>query len=462
MLALRIMLGKTTVSTHGAAPRLSLLHLGVVTGAAVALVVAGIVHSRRRRRAPPPVKLRRLHGSLGVEVIGLSAAAISALSADSPVVRQLADALEQHLLVLLHGDSQSPSLSPAQLRQLYGSIHEARFPGVRVDRPTERRPTACSANLRGRCFPHHPETSVLGFAESVHDWHGLSGWLEPSAWWGRQGGQFHHDGGFAAHAPPPPALVMMYCEEAPSRGGETLFLSTRQAMASAPTELAERARRMRCCYTVGFGAVRFGSYPIMSATRLTPTSPPRSDRAAAQEAREEEGEGEEEEEGGDSRSYRSITEFESFETLAFGATARGSGPCVHDPGSREAHDVSHRPEACYCHRLVQCDGRGRQYAVCHSVCLDRLEEWDGRSGAWRPWSWANSQAFLEALLSTAVHPDRLLAIRWAPGDVALWDNLQTQHSVTPTDVYATVAGTRAGSRRLMTRTAMQPLRDVLV
>ena len=35
-----------------------------------------------------------------------------------------------------------------------------------------------------------------------------------------------------------------------------------------------------------------------------------------------------------------------------------------------------------------------------------------------------------------------------PGDVVLFDNLQTQHSVTPTDAYAV-----AGRRRLMTRTA---------
>ena len=37
------------------------------------------------------------------------------------------------------------------------------------------------------------------------------------------------------------------------------------------------------------------------------------------------------------------------------------------------------------------------------------------------------------------------------GDVVLWANLETQHSVTPTDAYAV-----GGMRRLMTRTAMQP------
>ena len=78
------------------------------------------------------------------------------------------------------------------------------------------------------------------------------------------------------------------------------------------------------------------------------------------------------------------------------------------------------------------------------------------SGEWRPIDWEASQALLERLLAPAAKPPHLQVIEWRPGDVVIWANLQTQHSVTPTNAYSI-----PGQRRLMTRTAMQPTVDVL-
>lgn len=122
----------------------------------------------------------------------------------------------------------------------------------------------------------------------------------------------------------------------------------------------------------------------------------------------------------------------------------------------------------YRHRLVQTDSLGREFVVVHAVCLDHLEEnvealqpgfegggggggGDDDEGAWMPLSWAESQLIIEELLAPAAAPRHRLRVDWRAGDVVLWDNLATQHSVTPTDAYS-----RPGLRRLMTRTAMQP------
>ena len=182
---------------------------------------------------------------------------------------------------------------------------------------------------------------------------------------------------------------------------------------------------------------------------LTPLAPP-PERCAADSIK------------GTESAHRSITEFASFETLAFGESAQNDR-------ADGAHD-----DAYYRHRLVQRDARGREYVVVHAVCLDFLEELvsagDGTDGngtnndgtaderaEWQPLSYEASQAFLETLLSEAAAPPHLALVDWKPGDVVVFDNVQTQHSVTPTDAYATVDG----MRRLMTRTALQPMVDVL-
>ena len=285
------------------------------------------------------MQLRAL-AAFGVEVRGVSAASVGERE-----VRALADALEQHELLWLRARVGDPPLTPAQLRKLNSDVHAARWPSIPCAPPSKASPPSAAAdgNLRGRHFPGYPETSVLGFAEAVEGWHGLSGRLEPSAWWERKAGQFHHDGGFSASAPSPPVLVGMHCHEAPTGGGgggkpppgATLFLSTRRAMDLAPAAVAARARRLRCVYREGFGRVREGEYPVMSESMLTPLRPPAE---------------------GAGSGHRSVTEFESFEALSFG-----------DPGSTDA-------DAAFCHRLVQLDSLGREFAVVHSVCVDRLEE----------------------------------------------------------------------------------------
>ena len=170
--------------------------------------------------------------------------------------------------------------------------------------------------------------------------------------------------------------------------------------------------------------MRVEQYPRLSASCLTPLSPPLEAAACGAEQ---------------GAQHKSITEFDSFEALAFGGE-RG--------GSTAAREL-------YCHRLVQTDARGREYAVVHAVCLDHLEEADGEGG-WRALSWADSQSFLEELLAPAARPPHVQMIDWRPGDFVIFDNLATQHSVTPTNAY-----TASGHRRLMTRTALQPMVDPL-
>lgn len=421
----------------------------------------------------PRLELRPLPG-VGVNVHGLSAAEISELDIDAPELRILAAALEEHSLLWMH--SEKSPLSPAQHRALYLKLHAVRFPRVPVAPPPSRpppQPVASSGgpNLRGHAFPGFAESNVLGYAEVVTNWHGLSGYLEPTAWWEKESGQFHHDGGFSRTAPPPPALVAMSCEEAPTDGtecsctdlhwaetaedapsraaqlvcppGSTLFFSTRLPLqlhgVSGP--VSARARRIRCCYTSGFGRVEVGAYPMMTKSLLTPLRPP-SAADGAEVPRKPAAQRQ--------PAHRSITEFESFEGLAFG---------------EEGSDDATRGDDTYRHPLVQRDARGREYVVVHAVCLDHLEERaDGEladatgdgEGCWRPLPWADSQALLEELLAPAARPPHLLLVDWRAGDVVLFDNLQTQHSVTPTAAYSV-----KGARRLMTRTAMQPAVDVL-
>lgn len=393
------------------------------------------------------MELRALPG-VGVEVLGMSAAAISRLDADSPVLNALSVALREHSLLWLHASEDTESsMSPQLLRDLYGKLHTATFPQVPCVLPPDKPlPPSAGGNLRGRCFPGFPETNVLGHAETVADWHGLSGWLTPTAWWEEARGQWHHDGGFSASAPPPPALVAMHSEEAPTvegggtpttldytdartavrtqllcPPGATLFYSTRKALQLSSPEMVARARRLRCCYSEGFGRVQIGEYPRLSDSFLTPLNPPPEARSIEQRVRRQ-----------------SIPEFESFETLAFGS--KGDGP---------------RSDAFYRHRLVQKNAIGHEYAVVHTVCLDHLEEID-EDGVWRSISWTASQDFLEALLAPAATPPHLQLVDWRPGDWIIFDNFATQHTVTATNAY-----TSSGCRRLMTRTDFQPTTDVL-
>jgi hypothetical protein len=127
----------------------------------------------------------------------LASCQVSELDPAHPTLRTIAHALEQHALVRLRAAPTAPTaLTPRQLRQLYARIHTARFPYLPCEPPPRAGPANSDhtdGNLRGRCFAGFPETNVLGHASEVVDWHGLSGWLTPTAWWERASGQFHHE-----------------------------------------------------------------------------------------------------------------------------------------------------------------------------------------------------------------------------------------------------------------------------
>jgi hypothetical protein len=338
---------------------------------------------------------------------------------------------------------------------------------------------------------------VLGHAADIKPWHGLpQGFLHPTAWWEKEGIQWHHDGSFSAKAPAPPMLVAMYCEEAPTEGGSkmrwasaveremattmhgmelcyapgaTLFYSTRRSLEVTDKAIVARARRMQCCYKEGFATVVEGKYPLMSPTGLSTVSPP-PDVSLEPPAKR----------------HRSITEFEPFEHMAFGTEKQG------------AVDGEAGSDEYYRHSLVQKDGMtGNEFVAVHSVCLHHLEctedtaeganditnigstndstnngstkdnlsakNTDDTSPSTKVLSWAESQAFVESLLAPACCPPHVLALHWRVGDVGIWDNLQLQHSVTPSirngcdDGYAAMPE----QRRLMTRTAFQPAGESL-
>ena len=154
------------------------------------------------------------------------------LDAGSDEMRALANALREHCVLLFRN---AHGLTPEDIRNLYWRLHEARFPSVPIELPPSRPVATAGSNLRGSCFPGHPETNgstysntpnlvltpithptcattpwfqtlthtafrpVLGFAKVVTDWHGLTGSLKPTAWWERGSGQYHHDGYTQTH-----------------------------------------------------------------------------------------------------------------------------------------------------------------------------------------------------------------------------------------------------------------------
>ena len=170
-------------------------------------------------------------GEVGVEV-KLEPVEVACLREDHPTFVHLARLLKAHKLLLLRSPL-GQLLSPKQLRDIYSAVHKARWPELAAAPPPAQATTMTEpssgetpeapVNLRGRHFPGYPETNVLGHAAAVEPWHGLpTGHLHPSAWWEREGVQWHHDGGFSKTAPPPPILVGMYCEVPPERGGSVL------------------------------------------------------------------------------------------------------------------------------------------------------------------------------------------------------------------------------------------------
>jgi len=98
-------------------------------------------------------------------------------------------------------------------------------------------------------------------------------------------------------------------------------------------------------------------------------------------------------------------------------------------------------------------GNSGEYVMVHGLCLDHMVE-EGVG----PLSWQQSVQFVEELLAPAAQPPHLLALAWQVGDVCVFDNRVLQHSVTPTHSHNGDPGYAAlGERRLMTRTAMQPV-----
>lgn len=238
-----------------------------------------------------------------------------------------------------------------------------------------------------------------------------------------------------------PALELVY------PAGATLFYSTRTAIALAPPELMARAKRMVCVYSAGFGRVEEGQYPAMAPSGLVSTTP-------APDTMSE---------------HKTITEpakFKSLENYAFDGGGAGSvGDGDGDPGQQPSERLYNGVGALrqFRHALIQRDETGAEYALVHGLCLDHLVEHTGKDLADQggtpgtPLSWNESVRFIESLLAPAARPPHLLALGWEPGDVAIWDNRTTQHSVTPTHSNCGDPGYAAlGERRLMTRTAMQP------
>eukprot|EP00931_Biecheleriopsis_adriatica_P074309 TRINITY_DN48397_c0_g1_i1.p1 TRINITY_DN48397_c0_g1~~TRINITY_DN48397_c0_g1_i1.p1 ORF type:complete len:423 (+),score=40.13 TRINITY_DN48397_c0_g1_i1:158-1426(+) len=388
---------------------------------------------------PPQIMVRIAPlSSLGADVRAWSAADVANMVCSSEELSELASALSTNSLLVFHGGL----LCPSQLRALYTKLHRALGMGCALPSKKAAIGNPASGELRGASFPGFPETNVLGCADFLQDWHGLSGRLRPGAWWEEESCQFHHDGGFSVNSPPPPALVAMYCEETPTQGGSTLkwgdnselryapgatlFYSTRVALQVATVAVVKRARAMTCCYREGFGQVQRDVYPIMSSTGLVPSN---CSKACG------------------NTGHQSITDsdFMSLENFAF------DGASPPKANSLSLYGVDLEGIRVFRHALVQHDSMG-EYILVHAVCLDHLEE-EGRGAL----TWEESVSFIENLLAPAARPLHMIAYQWRPGDVVVFDNRCLQHSVTPTHRHGDDIGYVAlGQRRLMTRTAMQP------
>ena len=124
----------------------------------------------------------------------------------------------------------------------------------------------------------------------------------------------------------------------------------------------------------------------------------------------------------------------------------------------EGGDLANADATVYTHLLVQPgeDPSGSdEHVVCHSVCLDHLEE-RGEDGGWRALSWRASMEFLESLLRPP-SSSAMCMVNYGDGDLLLFDNLRTMHSVSPRQAYELPR-----VRRVMTRTSLQPKTPVLV
>ena len=386
------------------------------------------------------MEVRKLTDTLGCMVTGVSPEEIVSSGERAHAIAGLLDA---HGVVLVRppGDGGAAGLSPAQVRQAYRNVHEARFGHeVQLEIPPER-PPASATNIRGCSFPGHPESCTLGYAEAIHDWFGVTGALAPTAFWLEKGSQYHHDGGFSAASPVPPLLVAMVCEEVPKASvgtlmrfgnderivpaGATMFIPTRAAtvFAAATDPAVElRARRLRAVYRESFGRVNDSDeerFPIMSETFLSPVRQSPVCTAGAK---------------------RKTTGYKSNTTMV-GLTSPA------EPGDIPRLDEMR-------HMLVEKDLDGVEFIIVHSVALHCFEELQEDGETWRPMAFEDSVAFIETLLApVAVKP---LVIDWRRGDLLFFDNLRCQHSVTPTDAF-----TVPGKRRLMIRTSMQPSVNVL-
>ena len=461
---------------------------------------------------------RALGESVGVELTSHSADEMAELAelaelaaaprssdAAAQAMQELGALLRAHSLVVFRGGGGGGArrlASPARLRALYTAAHSAM--GMACVPPQAAPPAHAPPNLRGAFFPGFPETNILGASPDVRDWHGLTGYIEPTPWWEKASCQFHHDGGFSSTSPPPPALVAMGCERTPGRGGgvlhstdwgdrgaggaqlrfapgATLFYSTKLAVrlaADRTPALLLRARRLACVYRAGFGNVVEGEYPRMRPSALVPRAPPASRNkpaaaaaTATAAATAQGGTGA----GAAPPGARSVTDmgFRSLEHYAFGNSCGGEPPSSSSSSSSSPSPASalYRSAGAaqgaagqgmreFRHALIQTDGAtGEEYAMVHALCLEYLEEegeGGGEEGA-RALGWAESMELIEALLAPACRPPHILAMDWRPGDVVLFDNRSVQHSVTPTHqngdelCYAAL-----GEERLLTRTAMQP------
>ena len=402
--------------------------------------------------------------SIGVQITGIGGGPVTLArrlqNGDENMARIVAEALRKSLVVLIRneGGEKPGTLSPERIRIIHERVHAARFPGL-VLREQPARSGWTTRNIRGSSFPGgYTETQLLGTCDQLDDLYGLSGSLEETAHWTHTSGQFHPDGAFDGGAAP--LIVGMTCEEAPTEApaiafktfpngrfgahddwekeepvivscpaGATLFFPT--LVSQVNPSLLERARRMRCAYIESFARILPDKWPVMSASALTPTT-----NSPIAEMRERASSGTASSADEQEDAYRSFwCERQS--------TFEGGG------GGTQSE------RAPYVHRLVQHDPMGEDFVVVHSLCLDHLEETCPISGEWRPLSWRESQAFLEALLRPA--SQKLLAVDWRPGDLCLWDNLRTLHSVTPRDAYELVPK----ARRVMTRTSMRPAENVL-
>ena len=226
------------------------------------------------------------------------------------------------------------------------------------------------------------------------------------------------DGGFSG-SPPPPA-TQLFCVETPAvgrgsgallwpdgrslpyEGGATVFADCRLAYRLLEPAAAALADSLDVLYWEGgvFGrtnvCVMGEKYPRMEPAGLRPLQPPSFPDGPPSEAELQE-----------EKSRMGLSTFKSKTGW------KGSG-------AQSVHPLVWRhPDT------------GEKAVMVHTLIMEALRNRDDGT----VYSWEESEAIVAEMLAGATQPEHVYCHNWTAGDLVVWDNFTSFHTITPYDDY---------------------------